>query len=87
MPGYTRWGPIIYPLETITDIISNIDQIQHEDTRVGMRDLIKNYDIGLPFVNSFCVDESDPHPVVNLRINEQNNIIKEYIPWYLRVSF
>ena len=53
---------------------------QHEDTNVGIRELINNDDVGLLFVNSFCVDESDPNFLVNLGINKQNNIIKEYMP-------
>ena len=36
----------------------------------------KKYEICLPFVSSFCADESDPHPLVSLRINKQNNTIK-----------
>ena len=42
--------------------------------------LPKNDDVGFPFVNTFCVDESDPNPLVNLGINKQNNTIKENIP-------
>ena len=47
-------------------------KIQHEYASVGIRDLIKNDDVGLPFVNSVCVDQSDLNPLLNHKTRQEN---------------
>ena len=50
-------------------------KIQHEYASVGIRDLIKNDDVGLPFVNSVCVDQSDLNPLLNHKTRQENKPI------------
>ena len=45
---------------------------QHEYTSVGIGDLIKNDDVGLPFVNNFCVDQFDLNHLLNHNARHEN---------------
>ena len=69
MSGHVFRGPVLYPLEIITDGVSNTYQNTTWRYKLWHKRLNKSIDIGLLFVNNFFVDVYDLNLKVNLKIS------------------